>query len=89
MRDKPLSHKTNGLPVGITQTWRVRRGSHERNRSPYLEFQVLYKDEAGNRRIKHFYVGTEPGPHLRELVLRKAIEFRKAYEDRVRLAEQA
>lgn len=86
MRTKALSHKTNDLPCGITQTWRMPSRELHRNRRPYLEYQVRWHDEAGKPRTKHFYVGVTPGPNLCALVLAKAIAFRQAYEER-RVAE--
>lgn len=55
LHSKPLSHKTNDLPVGITQTWRQREG-----KSPYLELQVAYVNSKGKCKTKHIYVGVNP-----------------------------
>ncbi|MDR3684751.1 MAG: hypothetical protein P4L11_13570 [Geothrix sp.] len=70
-----MPHKTNHLPVGISTTWRKRKG-----RRPYLEFQVLWADRRGKAKIRHFYVGVDP-THIRlRLELARAIAFRRAYE---------
>lgn len=75
IRSKPMSHKQSGLPLGVSESW-----CHKKGRRPYLEFQVYYKDDAGNGKIKHFYVGTEPTDEQRDEARAAAIKFRLEYE---------
>jgi len=79
LRTFPLPHKASRLPAGVSCTWRKRPGKR-----PYFEFQVLWADDKGHPKIKHFYVGVEPTPIRRKLMRLKAIAFRKAYEMRRR-----
>ena len=80
LRTRPQANKLLSLPAGVSATWRRRKG----RRRPYFEYQVLWTDDQGHPRIRHFYVGVEPTPIHRQLVRLKAIAFRVAYELRRR-----
>lgn len=77
LRKKPQPNKQSGLPVGVSMTWRTRK-----DRQPYLEFLVNWKDNHGKPRIKHFYVGTTPTVKEERGARRTAIKFRKEYESK-------
>jgi hypothetical protein len=79
IRSKPQSNKQNGLPAGVSCTWRQ---YPEGERSPYLEYQVVYK-ERNQTRIKHFYVGVSPTKKREREIRALAIAFRQDYEERV------
>lgn len=76
LRTRPQANKLLSLPAGVSATWRQRKGG----RRPYFEYQVLWADDQGHPKIRHFYVGVEPTPLRRQLVRLQAIAFRRAYE---------